>query len=79
MVLAVDPVVELGYTSYQGTALSNGISQWLGIRYAAPPLGQLRFAAPQDPPANDTLQIADQVWISIKMALVPALIENSMD
>ena len=79
MVLAVDPVVELGYTSYQGTALSNGISQWLGIRYAAPPLGQLRFAAPQDPPANDTLQIADQVWISINMALVPALIENSMD
>ncbi|KAF4268368.1 hypothetical protein CNMCM8714_001577 [Aspergillus fumigatus] len=42
-------VVDLGYTQYQGHELSNGIVQWLGMRYAAPPVGQLRFAAPQDP------------------------------
>ncbi|KAF7117232.1 hypothetical protein CNMCM5793_005988 [Aspergillus hiratsukae] len=42
-------VVDLGYTKYQGYELSNGIVQWLGMRYAAPPVGQLRFAAPQDP------------------------------
>jgi hypothetical protein len=61
VVLSVDPLVTLDYTSYQGTALPNGISQWLGVRYAAPPLGSLRFSAPQDPVANSTVQIADHV------------------
>ncbi|KAF2157154.1 alpha/beta-hydrolase [Myriangium duriaei CBS 260.36] len=46
---AVDPLVDLSYSRYQGTPLANGITQWLGIRYAAPPLGNLRFAAPQNP------------------------------
>ena len=58
---AVDPIVNLSYSSYQGSAFSNGVSQWLGMRYAAPPLGNLRFAEPQDPLQNDTLQIANQV------------------
>ncbi|KAK5110708.1 hypothetical protein LTR62_005585 [Meristemomyces frigidus] len=48
---AVQPVVNLNYSSYEGVPLSNGITQWLGIRYAAPPLGDLRFSAPQ-PPVN---------------------------
>ena len=56
-----EPLVDLGYSRYLGTALPNGISQWLGIRYAAPPLGELRFRAPMDPPVNDTVQVADQV------------------
>jgi carboxylesterase type B len=47
--LAVSPLVHLGYSSYEGTSLSNGVTQWLGLRYAAPPIGDLRFAAPQDP------------------------------
>jgi carboxylesterase type B len=50
--LAVQPLVNLNYTSYRGQSLGNGVSQWLGIRYAAAPLGDLRFAAPQDPPAT---------------------------
>ncbi len=54
-------VVNLGYSKYQGQAVGGGISQWLGIRYAAPPLGELRFAAPQAPLQNDTLQQANQV------------------
>jgi hypothetical protein len=33
-VIAVDSVVDLGYSKYEGTALLNGVSQWLGIRYA---------------------------------------------
>ena len=44
------PVVDLGYTSYRGQALSSGITQWLGMRYAAKPVGDLRFRAPVDPP-----------------------------
>jgi carboxylesterase type B len=46
---AFDTCKHLGYSSYNGRALSNGVTQWLGIRYAAPPLGDLRFAAPEDP------------------------------
>lgn len=44
-----DFVVDLGYAQYQGMALENGITQWLGMRFAAPPLGDLRFRAPADP------------------------------
>jgi carboxylesterase type B len=46
---AVNPLVRLDYASYNGVAGDNGISKWLGIRYAAPPLGNLRFAEPQNP------------------------------
>ncbi|KAK8099805.1 hypothetical protein PG999_010179 [Apiospora kogelbergensis] len=49
---AVEPLVDLKYTKLQGTALANGATQWLGVRYAAPPVGALRFAAPIDPPAT---------------------------
>ncbi|KAK0211804.1 Alpha/Beta hydrolase protein [Armillaria fumosa] len=45
------PVVDLGYARYRGTfnlAGSNN-TQFLGIRYAAPPSGSLRWQAPQTP------------------------------
>ncbi|KAK0496860.1 Alpha/Beta hydrolase protein [Armillaria luteobubalina] len=45
------PVIDLGYAKYQGTfdpAGSNN-TQFLGIRYAAPPTGSLRWRAPQTP------------------------------
>ncbi|KAK7462813.1 hypothetical protein VKT23_007393 [Stygiomarasmius scandens] len=46
------PVIDLGYASYQGSFDStNNVTNFLGIRYASPPLGNLRFRAPQ-PPAN---------------------------
>jgi hypothetical protein len=57
-------VVDLGYSKYQGTNLGNGVSQWLGIRYAAPPLGDLRFRAPRDPIVNHTLQVANKVCVN---------------
>ncbi|KAH7913419.1 Alpha/Beta hydrolase protein [Hygrophoropsis aurantiaca] len=50
-VVAIEPVVDLGYTSYQGyTDVSANITRWLGIRYAEPPVGKLRWKAPQPPP-----------------------------
>lgn len=58
------PVVDLGYSRYQGNNFQHGVNQWLGIRYAAAPLGELRFAAPQDPTYNDTLQGATKVGSS---------------
>ncbi|KAF5358811.1 hypothetical protein D9758_008542 [Tetrapyrgos nigripes] len=46
------PIVDLGYASYQGSFdASTNVTNFLGIRYAAAPLGDLRFRAPQ-PPAN---------------------------
>lgn len=56
-----DVIVDLGYSSYQGTSLDNGVSRWLGMRYAAPPVGDLRFRAPRDPLKTTTLQMANSV------------------
>ncbi|KAK7737865.1 hypothetical protein SLS53_006242 [Cytospora paraplurivora] len=58
---AVDVTVSLNYSTYIGTAQAEtGVTQWLGIRYAEPPLGDLRFMPPQDPVVNTTTQLADQ-------------------
>ncbi|KAI9171239.1 putative secreted lipase [Paramyrothecium foliicola] len=43
------PVLDLGYATYKGTYLNNNISEFLGLRYAQPPTGQLRWRAPVDP------------------------------
>ncbi|KAJ7835554.1 alpha/beta-hydrolase [Mycena olivaceomarginata] len=48
------PTIDLGYAQYQGAVnTANNITHFLGIRYAAAPLGDLRFRAPQAP-ANTT-------------------------
>lgn len=60
-VFAQRTVVDTGYTRYKGQSLPNGIVQWLGMRYAAPPVGPLRFSAPQDPEEADEIQDAFQV------------------
>jgi len=49
------------YTSYRGTALPGGVTQWVEMRFAAAPIGDLRFAAPVDPVVNATIQMADEV------------------
>lgn len=59
------PIVDLGYARYQGSS-SNGVDQWLGIRYAAAPTGELRFAAPAPPPRLNGIQSATQVGESWK-------------
>ncbi|KAL3461691.1 carboxylesterase family protein [Aspergillus heterothallicus] len=48
--------VDLGYSTYQGASVSEGVVQYLGIRYAASPLGDLRFRAHQDPPVTERAQ-----------------------
>lgn len=62
-VLAVPPTVPLAYSTYQGTPYANGITEWLGIRYAAPPTGDLRFQAPRDPYKVAGVTVADTVCI----------------
>ncbi|RMZ85782.1 hypothetical protein DV737_g345, partial [Chaetothyriales sp. CBS 132003] len=48
-VLAVSTIVHLDYATYRGRSLDRGVTSWLGMRYAAAPVGQLRFAPPRDP------------------------------
>ncbi|KAI1076013.1 alpha/beta-hydrolase [Whalleya microplaca] len=58
--VAINTTVDLTCHKYTGISTLNGITQWLGIRYAAPPTGDLRFMPPEDPPCNSTIQVADQ-------------------
>jgi len=40
-------VVRTGYASYQGVDTYGDVTSYLGIPYAEPPLGDLRFRAPK--------------------------------
>ncbi|TQN74010.1 putative secreted lipase, partial [Colletotrichum shisoi] len=52
--------VDLGYTRYSGNVLPSGVNQFLGMRFAAPPIGNLRWRAPQDPePKEGTTDAID--------------------
>ncbi|KIJ53019.1 hypothetical protein M422DRAFT_156055 [Sphaerobolus stellatus SS14] len=42
-------MVHLGYARYKGTLQSNGLTQFLGIHFAALPVGHLRFRNPAPP------------------------------
>ncbi|KAK3335513.1 Alpha/Beta hydrolase protein [Cercophora scortea] len=54
------PVVDLNYTVYEGLSLANGVSAFLGMRYASPPVGDLRWRAPAKPSRTSTVQKATQ-------------------
>ena len=56
----ITSTIDLGYARYEGLSLQAGVNQWLGIQFAAPPLGDLRWRAPQDPAVNRTLQQATE-------------------
>lgn len=51
IVRAVDTLVDVGYAQYRGAVVDPAleVSAWKGIQYGKPPVGNLRFAAPQDP------------------------------
>ncbi|KAH9222044.1 triacylglycerol lipase-like protein [Leptodontidium sp. 2 PMI_412] len=51
-------LVDLGYSQYRGTVLESGVNQYLGIRYAAPPVGDLRFRKPVKPWKTSVIQDA---------------------
>ncbi|KAM3566671.1 hypothetical protein ARSEF4850_000322 [Beauveria asiatica] len=57
-VLAVPSIVTLPYAKYNGLVLSNGVTQWLGMRYAAPPIGDGRFRPPEEPLSETGIQEA---------------------
>ncbi|KAI1339680.1 alpha/beta-hydrolase [Xylariaceae sp. FL0016] len=59
LTLAVQTTVDLACHKYVGVQRTGGITQWLGMQYAAAPVGDLRFEPPQDPPCNSAAQVAD--------------------
>jgi hypothetical protein len=63
--LGKDPVIDLGYTKYHGIIHNNGVTQWLGIRYAAPSIGDLRFVIPKNPFKHRGIQQADKVRLLV--------------
>ena len=70
---AQNVVRDLGYANYSGVALSNGVSYWLGMHYAAPPTGNLRFAEPQPPIVYEGVTDATQVcavWCGVVLDVV---------
>ncbi|OSX62566.1 hypothetical protein POSPLADRAFT_1142177 [Postia placenta MAD-698-R-SB12] len=55
--IASEPLVTLPYGSFQGNT-SRSVTSFLGMPYAQPPLGNLRFAPPQAPEAFDGVRLA---------------------
>ncbi|KAH0585493.1 hypothetical protein H2248_008731 [Termitomyces sp. 'cryptogamus'] len=54
------PVVDLGYAKYAGSFnATRGTTQFLGMRYAAPPTGTLRWQPPHPPATTPGIQTAD--------------------
>ncbi|RKF76923.1 Lipase 2 [Golovinomyces cichoracearum] len=53
-------IVDLGYARYQGVEIAAGVKYWLGVRFAAAPVGNLRWRAPVDPAVDNSLQDASQ-------------------
>jgi hypothetical protein len=63
---ALNPQVNLGYATYEGTSLSNGVKQFLPMRYAAPPLKENRFrraVAPLEETGVVMAKVAKEVCI----------------
>jgi hypothetical protein len=60
------PRVVLGYSTYRGERLEAGVDQFLGMRYAQAPLGDLRFRAPQQPERRVEEQDASRVGHSLR-------------
>jgi hypothetical protein len=65
--LGVNPLVDLIYTQIRGTALPLGVTQWLGVRYAAAPVGEARFRAPANAPFTTGVQDATRVSDKLKL------------
>ncbi|KAF6759858.1 Alpha/Beta hydrolase protein [Ephemerocybe angulata] len=54
------PIVDLGYATYQGVPnTETGNTEFLGIRYAAPPTGKARWREPRLPAKAEGIQMAD--------------------
>ncbi|KIJ51869.1 hypothetical protein M422DRAFT_776444 [Sphaerobolus stellatus SS14] len=75
------PIVDLGYSIYQGNDLGNGQNEFIGVRFAAPPLGNLRFRSPQPPLVTKGIQPANKfqpVCFGVSQGLASGLSEDCL-
>lgn len=62
LVASVDPYVDLTYNKYIGQPLPSRVTQWLGMRFATPPILRMRFSPPADPyKTTDAPQVLSKV------------------
>jgi carboxylesterase type B len=57
--------VDLNYTTYEGLRWPNGVNAFLGVRYAAPPVGHLRWRAPVEPMRTETGTVESAKTVSV--------------
>jgi carboxylesterase type B len=57
--------VNLNYTTYEGLRWPNGVNAFLGVRYAAPPVGHLRWRAPVEPMRTETGTVESAKTVSV--------------
>ncbi|WP_298023233.1 carboxylesterase/lipase family protein [uncultured Parasphingopyxis sp.] len=68
---AVSDIVETEYGQVQGLA-ADGIQRFLGLRYGAPPVGDLRFQPPADPASWDGIADATGMGAPCMQAYSPS-------
>ena len=71
LAVAVGTTIDLGYIKFTGLDQGNGVSCWLGLPYANPPLGEFRFKVADDPQRNPTPFQATTVGISLQITPPP--------
>ncbi|KAH8649248.1 carboxylesterase family protein [Xylariales sp. PMI_506] len=96
LVVAIDsepnPIVDLGYALHKATVSQENHAYYTfpWIRYAAPPVGKLRFSSPQVPPNNRSAGIqtgsfgwicpqASPLWNNVTLATQPPQPNESED
>ncbi|CCM06340.1 uncharacterized protein FIBRA_08594 [Fibroporia radiculosa] len=66
---AAGPIVNITYGAFQGLT-SGGVSQFLGIPFAKPPIGALRFGLPEPPDPLEGIQQATSFGPSCPQQLI---------